>query len=183
MKIDLSELPQLDIIFEELRRGRHLCEEDRTSYYLLKEQFESYKQLFMALGFELCFHDRGFFYFQGRGELAKEATQMAVFFFVFVDALGDEGVNINQAIFEHEYRVEELPHFQRESHRQCMAEVEVHDVDGLRKVVGRLERHGFVRSGKDGWFRFRRPAWRFIDLCMEAAQSDEVMNDELDKDE
>lgn len=178
---DLSELPELEQIFGDLRLGKHICAEDGMTYYLLRDHFEDYARLFSALGFDLRSHERGFFYFHAGGDLGKEATQMAVFFFVLVDTLGNEGANVRDAIFEQDHRVDELPHFKLESHRQCLAEVDVNDHEGLAKVIGRLERYGFVETSNRGTFRFRSPAWRFVDLCYEAAEPDEVNDDESDE--
>lgn len=180
---DLSQLPELEQLFSDLRLGKHICAEDGSTYYLLRDHFEDYARLFSALGFELRSHERGFFYFHAGGDLGKEATQMAVFFFVLVDALGNEGANVRDAIFEQDHRIDELPHFKLESHRQCLAEVDVNDPDDLDKVIGRLERYGFVETSNRGTFGFRSPAWRFVDLCYEAASDEAAEPDEHDDDE
>lgn len=180
---DLSELPQLRQIFDALRLGRHICAEDGMSFYSLRERFEEYARLFNALGFELCSHERGFYYFRARGDLGKGATQMAVFFFVLVDALGNEGQNVRDAIFEGDHRVDDLPHFKLETHRQCLAEVDIHKPEDLERIIDQLKRYGFVETSRRGTFRFRAPAWRFVDLCYEAAQADEPVDDQSGDDE
>ena len=174
---DLSELPKLEEIFGDLRRGRHICAEDGMAYYHLRDQFREYRRLFAALGFDLQRHDQGFFYFCDRGELGKQASEMAVFFFVFVDALGDEGASIRETLFEQQHRVDDLPHFRRESHRQCLAEVGIDGTEDLRKVVRRLDRYGFAEASSAGSFRLRKPAWRFVELCYDAADDEETSDE------
>lgn len=171
--MDSCELPHLDEIFGVLRLGGHLCAEDGMHFYKLRDHFDDYHRLFSALGFDLVRHDRDFFYFRSDSDLGKEATEMAVFFFVLVDALGDEGANIGDTIFKEEFRVSELPHFRKQSHRQCMAEVNVTATEDLEKIVKRMERYGFTTRTRGDFFRFRLPAWRFIDLCYDASKKNE----------
>ena len=164
----LQQLERLPEIFDRLRLGGHICPEDGALYYVLRDDFESYRDAFDVLGFQLTAHERGFYYFVASGDLGKEASQMAVFFFVLVDALGNEGKNVRKEIFEAEHSLDDLPHFRLDSHAQCLSEVGVHDRDDLETVVKRLARYGFVDIGHADRFRFRTPAWRFIDLCHEA---------------
>ena len=169
----LQQLERLPEIFDRLRLGGHICPEDGAIYYQLRSDFESYRAAFETLGFELAAHERGFYYFVASGELGKEASQMAVFFFVLVDALGNEGQNVREAVFEGEHTIDDLPHFRLESHRQCLSEVDIHDRDDLETIVKRLARYGFAELRTADRFRFRPPAWRFVDLCYEAADAQE----------
>ena len=169
---DACELPHLEEIFDELRRGYHICFDDGAPYRALSNHFESYRRLFSALGFELVRHERDFFYFRSSGNLGKTASQMAVFFFILVEVFGDRGENLRDAIFKADHRIDKLPHFQRESHRACLSEVGIDTDDALGSVIKKLERYGFAERRGDT-FRFRKPAWRFVELCFEASETNE----------
>ncbi|MGH7440573.1 MAG: condensin complex protein MksE [Polyangiaceae bacterium] len=168
---DVTQLPHPDRLFEMLRSGRHLCADDGTLYVALRAEYDGYSRLFGCLGFELVESSRGFYYFRTDGDLGKEAAQLAVFFFVLVEFWGDTGGDLEATAFDPVgLAVDELPHLTRETWRQCMAEADVHDFNDLAEVVRRLERYGFATEAGPGRFRFRTPAWRFLDLCAEVQQ-------------
>ena len=165
---ELAERPLLLDAFNRLRSGRHICADDGPVFLALRSDFEVYRSLFSALGFDLVGHERGFYYFQSAEELGKEATQLVVFFFVLVEAWGDMGMDLEAAAFDpggHDLR--DLPHFSRESWRACMGEAGVPDQAELSNLVKKLERYGFTERVGDDRFRFRAPTWRFFDLCLE----------------
>ena len=97
---DASELPYLMRIFDELRRGKHLAEGDGPHVHALREQVESYVRLFDALGFSLVQHSRGFFYFAGdaSGNVTEQAGRMAVFTFILVESLADQGKQVEETL-------------------------------------------------------------------------------------
>lgn len=165
---DATELPHLAEVFDLLRKGRHVCEEDHRVYFALRQHFEDFRRLFDALGFELVRHERKFFYFRASGELGTGAGQMVVFFLVLIEALGDEGRDIHAAIFDEEHRLADLPHFRQERHRRLLAEIGIRSDDDLDTQLQRMERYGFAETTGDT-FRFRAPVWRFVELCYEAA--------------
>jgi len=166
--VDLEDKAHLPELFDRLRSGRHLCADDGPLYLALRVDYATYRTLFAALGFDLVEHDRGFYYFQSSEELGKEATQIAVFFFVLVEAWGDAGKDLEATTFDPAgHAVAELPHMTRESWRCCMAEANVSTEEELSNVVRKLERYGFTERLDDDRFRFRSPAWRFFDLCRE----------------
>ena len=170
VNVDLGAMPHLRELFDRLRSGRHLCAEDGPLYLALRAQFQTYRALFEALGFDLVQHDRGFYYFQSDAELGKEATQLAVFFFVLVESWGDVSRDIEETTFDGAgHRIDELPHFSRESWRRCMIESGTSGPEELAEVVRRLDRYGFVERLDGERFRFRTPAWRLLDLCREMA--------------
>lgn len=166
MTIDLDQLPHLSELFERLRSGRHLCEEDDPLFSALHSRQESFAALFGALGFDLVKHDRGFYYFRAEAELGKEASALAVFFFVLVEAWSDAGQDIGETIFAPAgHRCSDLPHFKRESWKQCMAEAGIETDAALNDLVRRMKGYGFTDRIDDDRFRFRTPVWRFLDLC------------------
>jgi hypothetical protein len=178
MTVDLAELAHLSEAFDRLRSGRHLCADDGAIYLALRANYDAYDAVFEALGFDLVRHERGFLYFRSDAELAKEATQLAVFFFVLVQAWGDAGSDIEASAFDPAgLEIAKLPHFSRDSWRECMAQSGTHDEEGLADVVRRLERNGFVERLSDDRFRFRAPAWRFLDLCREVEEAQGLSGD------
>lgn len=178
MNVDLDALHHIGELFDKLRSGRHLCADDGPLYLALRTEFEAYHAIFAALGFELVQHERGFCYFRSDAELGKEATLLAVFFFVLVEAWGDAGLDIEATAFDAAgLRVADLPHLSRESWRRCMAEAGATTAEDLAEVVRRLDRHGFAERTDGDRFRFRAPAWRFFDLCRDVWQESEASAD------
>jgi chromosome condensin MukBEF MukE localization factor len=164
--VDLAALPHLSAVFDRLRSGRHLCADDGPLYLALRAEYAAYDAVFSALGFDLVQHERGFFYFQAEAELGKEATQLAVFFFVLVQAWADAGHDIESSAFDPGgFLIAKLPHFSRDSWGEIMSQSGTSNPEELDEVVRRLERYGFAERIGDDRFRFRTPAWRFLDLC------------------
>lgn len=155
-------------LFDRLRSGRHLSVDDGPLYLSLRAEFETYRVLFGAIGFELIEHERGFYYFRSAEELGKEATQLAVFFFVLVEAWGDAGKDLAATALDPAgHAVSDLPHLTRDSWRQCMVEAGVSTSEELGRVVHRLKQLGFAERLGDDRIRFRTPVWRFFDLCLD----------------
>lgn len=182
MIVDLDTLPHLSDLFNKLRSGRHLCVDDGALYLALRANFEAYRAVFGAIGFELVQHDRGFCYFRSDADLGKDATQFAVFFFVLVEAWGDAGLDIEATAFSPGgHHIADLPHFSRERWHDCMVEAGVPSPDNLGDLIRRLDRYGFAERPDDERFRLRVPAWRFFDLCRdvrEESEADKVISEE-----
>jgi hypothetical protein len=172
----LQGLPHLPELFERLRSGRHICADDGPLYLALRAEVGSYRALFEALGFDLVGHDRGFYYFLSGEDLGKEASQLAAFFFILVEAWGDAGKDLEATAFGAAgHRLADLPHLSRDRWRRLMAEANVTNEEELSNLIRRLERYGFAERLADDRFRFRTPVWRFLDLCFE------VLNDDHDE--
>jgi hypothetical protein len=168
MNINLDGKEHLPELFDKLRSGRHLSADDGPLYMALRVEYASYRALFTAVGFDLIEHERQFYYFRSTEELGKEATQLAVFFFVLVEAWGDAGKDLAATAFDPAgHAVPDMPHLRRDSWRRCMAEAGVGTDEELARVVQRMDRLGFVERIAEDRFRFRPPAWRFFDLCLE----------------
>ena len=158
-------LPRLQEVFEALRRGRHLCPEDGDLYWAVRDHHEAFRELFSHLGFRLETHPRDFFYFAGEGGLSDAASRMALFVFILVEALADQGAAVEESLMTRTFSLPELPHLSGERYRAYLKEAGAEGDEGLEGIVRNLERFGFVRrSGKEA-FRFRPPAYRFLDLC------------------
>lgn len=182
MTLDLDALKHSVEIFDLLRTGRHLCAEDSPYFLTLRSQFEEYRALYEAVGFELVQHERGIYYFSSNADLGKAASALAVFFFVLVEAWGDEGVDLEAAVFDQVHEISNLPHFTRESWKKCMEEADVHGEGDLSELVQKMERLGFVKRTEPIGFRFRTPAWRLLDLCMESLPVEERAGDVIGPD-
>jgi hypothetical protein len=172
--VDLEGRNHLPDLFDRLRSGRHLCADDGALFLALRADFGTYRALFEAIGFDLVEHERGFYYFRSGEDLGKEATQLAVFFFVLVEAWGDAGKDLEAAAFDPGgHAVDDLPHMTRESWRRCMEEAGVVTGEDLADLVRNLARYGFTERVGDDRFRFRTPSWRFFDLCLEVLADSE----------
>ena len=170
----LDGLVHLPLLFDKLRSGRHISVSDDHLFLALRSNFAGYETLFGALGFTLVRHERGFYYFQSPEDLGKGASKMAVFFFVLVEAWGDDGRDLEEVAFDEKgHALAELPHFTREGWRQCLTDAELSTDDDLAQVVRRMEQYGFAERINEGSrFRFLMPAWRFFDLCLDVLRSE-----------
>jgi hypothetical protein len=168
-----SDLPRLAEIFDQLRRGRHICREDGDIYWLLQKNRQDYEDLFTALGFRLEGHPREFFFFRGEGSLSKQASKMGLFFFILVEWRADRGDFVERELMDGEFDARDLPHLLVDRYRAAMREVEVMTPDDLLEVIKSMETFGFARRLEDDRFRLRTPAMRFVDLCHEMLRRDE----------
>ena len=164
-------LPHLAEIFNELRRGRHLCAEDGVLFYDLRDNLDAFSDLFRQLGFRLEAHSRDFYYFRGEGSLSDTSSRMAVFFFILLESLAGRGEAGEEGMMGGPFAIAALPHLTSDRYRTYMHEVGVDDEEGLLNVVRNLERFGFLQR-REGSFRFRAPAYRFFDLCMEILETE-----------
>jgi chromosome condensin MukBEF MukE localization factor len=158
-------LPELRDVFDSLRRGRHICPEDGKLYWALRDNLESYQELFRNLGFDLQVHPRDFYYFRGKDSLSPQASRMAVFVFILIEALSDAGEPVVDTLMTRAFAVQDLPHFKSARYRAYLKEVGAASNDDLRGAVRQLERFGFVQRLTEETFRFRAPAYRFFDIC------------------
>lgn len=165
-----TDLPHLREIFDLLRSGHHISSADGALCLAVRDRLEEFRALFDALGFHLESHPRGFFFFQGREDVGKEARKFAVFFFVLVEWLGDDGRNIESALFEKPLSIAELPHFTTDRYRRLMFEAGIEQRDDLPQLLQRLDQLGFATRVGDDAIQFEDPAWRFLDLCVEIAR-------------
>lgn len=172
MKLD--ELPRLAEIFDQLRRGRHICRDDGDIYWLLQNHRQAYEGLFGALGFRLEAHPREFFFFRGEGSLSKQAIKMALFFFILVEWRADLGDFVERALLDGEFEARDLPHLQVDRYRAAMRDVEVATPDDLLDVIRSMEGFGFAHRLDGDRFRLRTPALRFVDLCHEILRRDDA---------
>ncbi len=172
MNLDLSELSQLAPIFRELFKGYHVSRRDPELYAQLSNQQDQYRALFKALGFELVCDPRGFYYFvpeQMGAQVNKTAQRLALFTFILVEHLADQGRDPLAVLDGGSIGRDELPAL-LEKYRDLFVQAEVTTQDELEeKVMRRLGQLGFA-SEDNGIYRFLAPMHRFLDVCLSVQQ-------------
>ena len=172
MTIDLNELSQLAPIFRELFKGYHVSRRDAELYSQLSNQQDQYRALFKALGFELVCDTRGFYYVvpeQMGAQVNKTAQRLALFTFIIVEHLADQGRDPLAVLDGGSLGRDELPPL-LEKYRDLFLQAEVQTQDELEeKVMRRLTQLGFA-SEDNGIYRFLPPMHRFLDVCLSVQQ-------------
>ncbi len=172
MTIDLNQLSQLAPIFRELFKGYHVSRRDAELYSQLSNQQDQYRALFKALGFELVCDTRGFYYFvpeQMGAQVNKTAQRLALFTFIIVEHLADQGRDPLAVLDGGSLGRDELPPL-LEKYRDLFLQAEVQTQDELEeKVMRRLTQLGFA-SDDNGIYRFLPPMHRFLDVCLSVQQ-------------
>lgn len=172
MNIDLKELTQLAPIFRELFKGYHISRSNPELYAQLASQQDQYRGLFKALGYELTCDSRGFYYFvpeQMGAQVNKTAQRLALFTFILVEHLADQGRDPLAVLDGGSLGRDELPAL-LEKYRDLFLQAEVTTQDELEeKVMRRLTQLGFA-SEDNGIYRFLAPMHRFLDVCLSVQQ-------------
>ena len=172
MNIDLKEMSQLALIFRELLKGGHISRRDPELYSQLSTLQDSYRALFKAQGFELVCDSRGFYYFvpeQMGAQVNKTAQRLALFTFILVEHLADQGRDPLAVLDGGSLGRDELPPL-LEKYRDLFLQAEVQTQDELEeKVMRRLTQLGFA-SEDNGIYRFLPPMHRFLDVCLSVQQ-------------
>ncbi|WP_394238091.1 Mks condensin complex protein MksE [Pseudomonas anguilliseptica] len=172
MNIDLKELTQLAPIFRELFKGYHISRSNPELYTQLASQQDQYRGLFKALGYELTCDSRGFYYFvpeQMGAQVNKTAQRLALFTFILVEHLADQGRDPLAVLDGGSLGRDELPAL-LEKYRDLLLQAEVTTQDELEeKVMRRLTQLGFA-SEDNGIYRFLAPMHRFLDVCLSVQQ-------------
>ena len=170
MTIDLNELSLLAPIFRELFKGYHVSRRDAELYSQLSNQQDQYRALFKALGFELVCDTRGFYYFvpeQMGAQVNKTAQRLALFTFIIVEHLADQGRDPLAVLDGGSLGRDELPPL-LEKYRDLFLQAEVQTQDELEeKVMRRLTQLGFA-SEDNGIYRFLPPMHRSLDVPLSA---------------
>ncbi|MFZ3186189.1 MAG: Mks condensin complex protein MksE [Pseudomonas sp.] len=172
MNLDLSELSLLAPIFRELFKGYHVSRRDAELYSQLSNLQDAYRALFKALGFELVCDPRGFYYFvpeQIGAQVNKTAQRLALFTFIIVEHLADQGRDPLAVLDGGSLGRDELPPL-LEKYRELFLQAEVQTQDELEeKVMRRMTQLGFA-SEDNGVYRFLPPMHRFLDVCLSVQQ-------------
>ncbi|HBM07938.1 chromosome partitioning protein [Pseudomonas sp. Choline-3u-10] len=172
MNIDLKEMTQLAPIFRELFKGYHLSRSEPECYAQLSSMQDQYRALFKALGFELVCDPRGFYYFvpeQMGAQVNKTAQRLALFTFILVEHLADQGRDPLAVLDGGTLGRDELPAL-LDKYRDLFLQAEVTTQDELEeKVIRRLTQLGFAEDS-NGIYRFLSPMHRFLDVCLSVQQ-------------
>ncbi|MCG4454297.1 MULTISPECIES: Mks condensin complex protein MksE [unclassified Pseudomonas] len=172
MNIDLKELTQLAPIFRELFKGYHVSRRDPELYAQLSNLQDQYRALFKALGYELICDSRGFYYFvpeQMGAQVNKTAQRLALFTFILVEHLADQGRDPLAVLDGGSLGRDELPPL-LEKYRDLFLQAEVTTIEELEeKVMRRLNQLGFTGE-ENGIYRFLAPMHRFLDVCLSVQQ-------------
>ncbi len=172
MNIDLKEMTQLAPIFRELFKGYHLSRSEPECYAQLSNLQDQYRALFGALGFELICDSRGFYYFvpeQMGAQVNKTAQRLALFTFILVEHLADQGRDPLAVLDGGTLGRDELPAL-LDKYRDLFLQAEVTTQDELEeKIIRRLTQLGFAEDS-NGIYRFLPPMHRFLDVCLSVQQ-------------
>lgn len=172
MNIDLKELTQLAPIFRELFKGYHISRRDPELYTQLSNQQDQYRALFKSLGYELTCDTRGFYYFipeQMGAQVNKTAQRLALFTFILVEHLADQGRDPLAVLDGGSLGRDELPPL-LDKYKDLFLQAEVTTQEELEeKVMRRLTQLGFA-SEDNGVYRFLAPMHRFLDVCLSVQQ-------------
>jgi hypothetical protein len=172
MNIDLKELTQLAPIFRELLKGYHVSRRDPELYAQLSNLQDQYRALFKALGYELICDSRGFYYFvpeQMGAQVNKTAQRLALFTFILVEHLADQGRDPLAVLDGGSLGRDELPAL-LDKYRDLFLQAEVTTIEELEeKVMRRLTQLGFTGE-ENGIYRFLAPMHRFLDVCLSVQQ-------------
>ena len=162
-------LPCMAEVFEALRRGKHISMKDGETFLALKKHQEAYEQLFAKLGFKLVHHTRDFFYFLDNSNFTDLSAKIAVFMFILVEHLADQGDTVEDTVMTRRFAYTDLPHLHGERYQTYMREAGVTTPEDLAAIVRTMERFGFTRRMDAETFCFDVPIYRFLDLCMDMA--------------
>ena len=162
-------LPCIKEVFEALRRGKHISMKDGDIFHALKTHEGDYERLFGQLGFNLVRHAHDFFYFLDRSNFTELSSRIAVFMFILVEHLADQGDTVEDTVMTRRFAYNDLPHLQGERYQTYMREAGVTTPEDLAAIVRTMERFGFARRMDEETFCFDVPIYRFLDLCMEMA--------------
>ncbi|MEB0041241.1 MULTISPECIES: Mks condensin complex protein MksE [unclassified Pseudomonas] len=172
MHIDLSEMSQLAPIFRELLKGYHVSRRDPELYAQLSNSQDQYRTLFKALGYELVCDTRGFYYFVpdlAAAQVNKTAQRLALFTFIIVEHLADQGRDPVAVLDGGSLGRDELPTL-LEKYRDLFVQAEVQTQEELEeKIMRRMTQLGFA-SEENGIYRFLPPMHRFLDVCLSVQQ-------------
>ncbi|MDX9973792.1 MAG: hypothetical protein RBU21_12480 [FCB group bacterium] len=163
------DLPHMAEVFEALRRGKHISMKDGDIYIALKRHEGAYEHLFSELGFKLVHHARDFFYFLDTSNFTELSGRIAVFMFILVEHLADQGDTVEDTVMTRRFAYKDLPHLHGERYQTYMREAGVTTADDLAAIVRTMERFGFTRRMDAETFCFDVPIYRFLDLCMDMA--------------
>lgn len=172
--LDLAQFPRLEEIFQKLLGGYHVCPEDFALYREISQLESDYRHLFAALGYTLKADTRGFYYFLPAEDagISDRSQRAAVLVFVLVETLADQGLDPDTLL-----RGEALPESMFEQvmqgHGDLLRQAELNDREAVDRQLSWMRNKGLL-SQSGGQIRFRKPIARFLDVCLELAQTSDT---------
>lgn len=172
--------PKLEEAFRQLKSGRHVCRDDVHVFRDLKEHQESYEQIFKALGFNLCYHNRDFFFFNGDNRFRTRGLEQATLFILILfqhledNKFQGQRRQWQKTLLSQPFKINELPHFATNARRRMMMDSGVSKENFRKQVIDTLKRLGMIEMIDQNVFQFRSPVYRFIDMCIEFSQREEM---------
>lgn len=158
---------KLEEIFRDLSRGRHISAFDGELYAELEQHADEYRVLFRRLGFDLVQNARGYFFFHGSSRgTAGGIQKLALFVYILIDWLADNGESIAEAMSGRSFDIEKLPHLASDRYKGYLKHVDVTSQDDLADIIRTLDNLGIARTNGDGTFIFLPPIYRIIDACL-----------------
>ena len=103
--------------------------------------------------------------------MSEKSERIAVFMFILIEWITDQGQNIEEALMNQQFSYDELPHLTTARYRDILAQLNVFDTDGLATIVTNMARMGFAERINDQTFAFRSPVYRFLDICQDIART------------
>ncbi len=168
MHLDLSELSQLAPIFRELFKGYHVSRRDPELYAQLSNFQDQYRTLFKALGFELVCDTRGFYYFvpdNAAAQVNKTAQRLALFTFILVEHLADQGRDPIAVLDGGSLGRDELPSL-LEKYRDLFIQAEVQTQEELEeKIMRRMTQLGLPPRSRESTASCRRCTASSMSAC------------------
>lgn len=164
----LDHLEKLEDIFRELSRGRHISAADGDLFAAIEKHPTDYQKVFRKLGFDLVCDARGFYYFFGSRATANNVNRLALFLYILIDWLADNGEGITAALAGKSFNIDHLPHLGSERYRGYLAHVGIATPGDITETIRTMENFGFLAQGSDGTFRLLPPAYRIVDACVAA---------------
>lgn len=146
----------------------------------LKQHREQYESIFSALGYQLEYHSQDFFYLKGENSLKTKSLQAsALFVLVLFQDLEDKKFQTEQRQWQKTlttriFNVNELPHFATSQRRRMMTTIDVTEENLKELVLRTLRQLGMLDMISSDQFQFRTPIYRFIDLCLQMAEREEL---------
>jgi chromosome condensin MukBEF MukE localization factor len=170
---------RIDGVFRALRMGRHLCRSDGEDYFDLQRNEEQYRAVFAALGYELAYHDQGFFYFTGESTLRSQRLRaVTLFLLILFQDLEDRKFtqperSWERTLLDRRFVIHDLPHFGTAQRRVMMDAVGVTPDNLDTKLLRFMTQLGLIETPDQTAFHFRAPVYRFVDLFMRYADDEQ----------
>jgi hypothetical protein len=167
--VDLSELTQLQAIYQKLMAGFHISELNLPLWQELDKNEPQYQQLFKALGYNLIRDSRGFFYFSSADStvtMTKNARRMALLTYTLIDHWANMGYDPLAALFDRPID-RQLAIELYQQHAAIFEQIDIASgSDILNEIIKRMVRMGFARE-QGSEYRLLSPCYRFIDAVTE----------------